>query len=410
MLNEAIYINKNMKVERISDLEKKYVLEALDNEFATSKNGLFTNRMEAKFTEIFGHEYSISHVNGTATMHTALHALGVGPGDEVIVPPLTMASTSLCVLQNNSIPVFADVDIKTYNICPKSIREKITSKTKAIITVSLYGLSPEYDEILDICKEHGLFLIEDNAECFLGYYKGKLVGNFGEFSSYSFQASKHISCGEGGMLTTNDPRLADIARRFTSLGYAGVSGKQAKITRNDIQDPNYNRHISVGFNYRMSEVQSAVMLGQLERIDELVNVRKEVAKLFDAAIEGSDIVEKQFIPEYCENSFWGYALILNTDKPETEWYEFRDLFQKNGGDGYYAAWKLTYQEDLFTQEIQNMDGITQRYEPGLCPNAEFLQKRIIAMKTNYWDLDEAKEQADILRKTLKEFKDAKSKN
>jgi perosamine synthetase len=390
-------------MNRITDLEKKYVLEALDNEFSTSKNGLFTNRMEAKFSEIFEYDFSISHVNGTATMHTALHALGVGQGDEVIVPPLTMASTSLCVLQNGSIPVFADVDINTYNIDPQSIRDKITSKTKAIITVSLYGLSPEYDEILEICNEYGLFLIEDNAECCLGYYKGKLVGTFGEFSSYSFQASKHISCGEGGMLTTNDPKLADIARRFTSLGYAGVSGKQAKITRKDIQDPAYNRHISVGYNYRMSELQSAVMLGQLERVKELVNVRIKVAEIFDEAITGSRVVTKQHTPNYCVNSYWGYAMILNTDNPEIDWYKFRDLFQKNGGDGYYAAWKLTYQESLFTNEIQKMTGITQKYTQGLCPNAEFLQKRIIALKTNYWDLEEAKKQAEILRDTLKDF-------
>jgi len=391
-------------MKRITDLEKKYVLEALDNEFSTSKNGMFTNKMEAKFTEIFKYEYSISHVNGTATMHTALHALGLGKGDEVIVPPLTMASTSLCVLQNGSIPVFADVDLKTYNIDPKSIRDKITSKTKAIITVALFGLSPEYDEILEICKEHNIFLIEDNAECFLGYYKGKLVGTFGDFSSYSFQASKHISCGEGGMLTTNNPEFADIARRFTSLGYAGVSGKQAKITRRDIQDPSYNRHISVGYNYRMSEVQSAVMLGQLERIEELVDIRIKVGQIFDKAIEGSEIVIKQHTPDYCKNSYWGYSMILNTDNPEIDWYKFRDLFQKNGGDGYYAAWKLTYQEDLFTKEIQFMDGITQKYTKGLCPNAEFLQKRMICMKTNYWNLDEAKEQASILKKTLEEYK------
>lgn len=390
-------------MKRITDLEKKYVLEALDNEFNTSKNGLFTNRMEAKFSEIFEYDYSISHVNGTATMHTALHSLGVGEGDEVIVPPLTMASTSLCVLQNGSIPVFADVDIETYNIDAKSIRDKITHKTKAIITVALFGLSPEYDEILEICKEHNIFLIEDNAECFLGYYKGKLVGTFGDFSSYSFQASKHISCGEGGMLTTNNPKLADIARRFTSLGYAGVSGKQAKITRRDIQDPKYNRHISIGYNYRMSEVQSAVMLGQLERIDELVDVRIKVGEIFDKAISGNKIVTKQHTPDYCKNSYWGYSMILNTDNPEVDWYRFRDLFQKNGGDGYYAAWKLTYQEDLFTQKIQHMDGITQKYVEGLCPNAEFLQKRMICMKTNYWNLSEAEEQAVILKKTLKEF-------
>ncbi len=391
-------------MKRVSELEKKYVLEALDNQFDTSKNGLFTNRMEAKFTEIFEYNFSISHVNGTATMHTALHALGVGEGDEVIVPPLTMASTSLCVLQNGSIPVFADVDLNTYNIDPKSIRDKITPKTKAIITVALFGLSPEYDEILKICKEHNIFLIEDNAECFLGYYKGKLVGTFGDFSSFSFQASKHITCGEGGMLTTNNPYLADIARRFTSLGYAGVSGKQAKITRRDIQDPNYNRHISVGYNYRMSEVQSAVMLGQLERIQELVDIRIKVGKIFDEVVAGSAIVTRQHTPDYCINSYWGYSMILNTDKPEIDWYRFRDLFQENGGDGYYAAWKLTYQEELFEKEIQYMKGITQKYSEGLCPNAEFLQKRMICMKTNYWDLDEAHSQAEILRQTLEDYK------
>ena len=134
---------------------------------------------------------------------------------------------------------------------------------------------------------------------FFRYYR-KISWDFGEFSSYSFQASKHISCGEGGMLTTSDPKLADIARRFTSLGYGGVSGKSAKITRKDIQDPKYNRHVSVGFNYRMSEVQSAVILGQLERIEELVDIRIKVGEIFNNAIEGSSIVTKQYTPDYCK--------------------------------------------------------------------------------------------------------------
>ena len=154
----------------------------------------------------------------------------------------------------------------------------------------------------------------------------------------------------------------------------------------------------------MSEVQSAVMLGQLERIKELVDIRIKVGEIFDEVVAGSPIVTKQHTPDYCINSYWGYSMILNTDKPEIDWYRFRDLFQKNGGDGYYAAWKLTYQEELFEKEIQHMKGITQKYTKGLCPNAEFLQKRMICMKTNYWDLDEAYTQAEILRKTLKEYK------
>ena len=390
-------------MKRFTDLEKKYVIEALENEFNTSQNSIFNNRLEKEFAELFNMDYAIGHVNGTATMHTALVACGVLPGEEVIVPPLTMSSTALSVLQNGSIPVFADVDLETFNISPEGIEKVITDKTQALITVSLYGLSPDYDKILEICNKHNIYLIEDNAECFLGKYKGRYVGEYGHFSSFSFQASKHITCGEGGMLITNDNKLADKARKFGSLGYAGVSAKQGKITRNDIQDPNYSRHVSLGFNYRMSELQAAVTLGQLQRSKELVQARIDVAKLFDQAIEDQAVVKRQIEPEGYLNSYWAYSMILNTEKPEVDWYRFRDLFQKNGGDGYYAAWKLSYFEPLFLDKIQNQEGIWQEYKTGLCPNAEYLQPRMLQLKTNYWNLEEAKVQAEVLNKTINEF-------
>ncbi len=390
-------------MKRISDLERKYVLEALDNGFKTSLNSTFTTRLEKQFSARFNSKFAISHVNGTATMHTALAALGVGPGDEVIVPPLTMSSTAISVLHNQSIPIFADVDKNTFNIDSKSIDKNITPKTKAIITVSLYGLSPDYDKILDICKENDLFLIEDNAECFLGYYKGKVVGSFGDFSSFSFQASKHMTCGEGGMLTTNDEVLADKARRFSSLGYAAVSSKKSKISKRDIQDPDYNRHVTVGFNYRMSEVNAAVALGQLEKLEDLVDQRKKVAGFFDTSIKGYSFIRPQSEPEGYVNSYWTFAMVLETDNQPHDWYAFRDLFQQNGGDHYYAAWKLSYNEPLFQNIIQNKPGIWQKYKPGLCPNAEYLQSRMIQLKTNYWDISAAERQAEILHNTLSEF-------
>lgn len=390
-------------MHRISDLERKYVLEALTNEFRTSLNSNFNNRLEQEFSDLLQVKYSIGHVNGTATMHTALAALGVQPGDEVIVPPLTMSSTALAVLHNHSIPIFADVDKETFTIHPDAIKKCITAKTKAIITVSLYGLSPDYDEILKICQTHDLFLIEDNAQCLLGEYKGKYVGQFGHFASYSFQASKHMTCGEGGMLTTDDETFADKARRFSSLGYAGVSAKQGKITRDDIQDPQYSRHITLGFNYRMSEVNAAVALGQLQRLQELVENRIKVAQLFDEAIKDANSLKRQREPEGYKNSYWAYCMVLITEKPKIDWYQFRNLFIKNGGDGYYAAWKLSYEEPLFLNEIQKLPGVWQKYESGLCPNAEHLQPRMIQLKTNYWDLSEAEKQAEILHKTIKEM-------
>jgi len=390
-------------MERISDLEKKYVLDALNNEFATSKNSIYNNKLEARFADMFNSKFAIGHCNGTATLHVALMACGIQPGDEVIVPALTMSSTSIPVVLCGAIPVFADSDINTFEISAESIEKCITEKTKAIITVSLYGLAPDYDKIIDICKKYNLYLIEDNAECFLGKYKGKLVGEFGDFSSFSFQASKHITTGEGGMLTTNSEELADKARRLNCLGYAGVSAKQGKITRNDIQDPNYSRHISFGYNYRMSELQAACALGQIERSEELVEKRIEVAKIFDEVINGQSLLNRQAEPEGYVNSYWAYCLVLNTDNPEEDWYKFRDLFQKNGGDGYYAAWKLSYNEPAFQNILQPMDGVWQKYDETCCPNAEYLQKRMIQLKTNYWNIEEAKEQAKILKKTIEEY-------
>lgn len=390
-------------MRRFTDLEKKYALEAIDNEFSTSKNSIFNNRLEQKFRELFNVKYAIGHVNGTQTMHTALAAFGLKPGDEVIVPPLTMSSTAIAVLHNNNVPVFADVDRETFNIDPDSIQRCITKRTKAIISVSLYGLGPDYDKILDICRKNNLYLIEDNAECFLGTYKGKLVGQFGHFSSFSFQASKHVTCGDGGMLTTDDEELANNARRFSSLGYAGISAKQGKITRNDIQDPNYSRHVSLGFNYRLSEVNAAVVLGQLERAGELVEQRIRVAKIFDSALENTSLLTRQKEPEGYKNSYWSYSVVLNTNNPKVDWYRFRDLFRKNGGDGYYAAWKLSYNEPLFQTTIQKLPGTWQKYNETLCPVAEFLQPRMIQLKTNYWDLSEAEVQAEILKKTISHF-------
>ena len=390
-------------MKRFTDLERKYVIDVINNEFNTSQNSIYNNKLEKLFADKFSIRFAIGHSNGTATMHTALAALGVSAGDEVIVPPLTMSSTSLSVLHNGSVPVFADVDPATFNIDAGSIERVITPKTKAVITVSLYGLTPDYENIIKVCNKHGLALIEDNAECFNGLYKGKPAGQFGDFASFSFQASKHLTCGEGGMLICNDEQLADNARRFSCLGYAGVSARQGKITRNDIQDPNYSRHMAFGFNYRMSELQAAAALGQLERAEELVENRMAVARIFDEVVLSSDLLIRQSEPEGYVNSYWAYSMILNTGKPEEDWYKFRDLFQKNGGDGFYAAWKLTYNEPLFLNIVQKYSEVWQRYGTGLCPVAEYLQPRMIQMKTNYWDLDEAAKQAEILSKTIKQF-------
>lgn len=393
---------------RIGTNELTYVQEVLQTEFRSSSGSTFMRRLEETFAKRFKSTYAISFVNGTATMHAALEAMGVGPGDEVIVPPLTMSATTFAVLQANATPVFADVDAETFQIDPASIAARITPRTKAIITVALFGLSPDMDPIMALAERHGLKVIEDNAECFLGEYKGRLVGTLGHCSSFSFQSSKHLTSGEGGIILTEDRELAENIRKVQSLGYAGVSATKARITKKDIQDPNYSRHVTMGWNYRMPELCCAVALAQTENIDALVQRRIDVANIFsEATREFHDwFVPQKTGPEYV-NSYWTW--VCSNEHQSVGWHILRDAFLENGGHGVYAAWKLTYLEPMFEkltllgrERFISAENIEQ-YKPGLCPVAERLQKRLMCFKTNYWDISQAHLQAEILRKTLKQF-------
>lgn len=393
---------------RIGANELNYVQEVLRTEFRSSSGSTFMRRLEEAFAERFNSTYAISFVNGTATMHAALEAFGVGPGDEVIVPPLTMSATTFAVLQANATPVFADVDPETFQIDPASIAARITPRTKAIITVALYGLSPDMDLIMALAGQHGLKVIEDNAECFLGEYKGRLVGTLGHCSSFSFQSSKHLTSGEGGIVLTEDLELAENIRKVQSLGYAGVGATKARITKKDIQDPDYSRHVTMGWNYRMPELCCAVALAQTENIDALVQRRIDVANIFNEATrEFHDwFVPQKTGPDYV-NSYWTW--VCRNEHPSVSWHTLRDAYLENGGHGVYAAWKLTYLEPMFEkltllgrELFISAENIAQ-YKPGLCPVAERLQKRLMQFKTNYWDISQAHVQAEILRKTLKQF-------
>lgn len=395
-------------IERVSDLEREYVSEVLESSFRGSKGANMMSRLESAFAEKFGVEYAISFVNGTSTMHAALEALQVGEGDEVIVPPLTMSATTFAVLQANATPVFADVNPDTFQIDAGSIVQRITEKTKAIITVSLYGLSPDMDAIKSIADVHGLKIIEDNAQCFMGKYDGKLVGSFGDCASYSFQSSKHLTSGEGGMVITNDGALAERIRKVQSLGYAGVSAKKGKISKSEIQNPDYKRHVSMGWNYRMPELCCAVALAQVERIEELVKIRKASAGLFsEATHDFREWFVPQFVPDNCEHSYWAWVAKLN--RTDITWKDIYAEILSSGGDGPYGAWQLTYLEPVFEdfdflgrQKYISGENMS-KYRRGLCPNAESLQPKLFQFKTNYWNMAEAAQQAEILRSALSKF-------
>lgn len=388
---------------RIGDLEKKYVLDVLASGFRSSLGSVYMTKFEKEFSKKFQSQFSISHVNGTATLHSVLEAIGVSVMDEVIVPPLTMSATSLAVLHASATPVFVDIEPDTFLIDAKKIEEKITDRTKAIITVALYGLSPDMDPIIKIAKKYNLTIIEDNAQAFLSYYKGKLVGTLGDAASFSFQSSKHLSAGEGGIITTNNEELALKIRKVTGLGYKNIGAKKARISKDEIQHYSFERHDFVGWNYRMSELNCAVALAQTERVEELVNQRKKIGKVFEEAVKGFDWFLPQKIGSEYESSYWAFSCKLDT--LHISWDSFRKEFLKNGGDKYYGAWQLTYLEPLFRDRmfLQRDKYINQIYKLGLCPIAEEIQPKLKQFKTNYASTSQSIKQAEILNKTLRHF-------
>ena len=250
--------------------------------------------------------------------------------------------------------------------------------------MALYGLAPDMDALMAIAARHKLFVLEDDAECFLGYYKNRIVGSIGHASSFSFQSSKHMTSGEGGMITTNDEQLANRIRRFGSLGYAAVGASAGKITKDAIQDPAYERHASIGFNYRLPELCAAVALGQLEHLDELVALRTQTAQFYSQATAGCRWLIPPAVPADYVHDYWTYVVKLENNGAFT-WADFRNKYLEYGGDRFYGAWQLTYLEPAFSAETFGAEQ-PQYFGRGLCPVAEAVQPSLIQLKTNYFDL------------------------
>ena len=371
-------------MSRLAGNERKYIEEVLSHEFRASKAGFMVARLERAFAERFESSHAIALCNATATLHAILAGLGVGPWDEIITPALTMASTSLSVLHAGAIPVWADVCEDSWCIDPESVEQLINERTRAVIAVALYGMPPDMDRLAEICRTNDIVLIEDNAQGVGATYKGRLAGSFSVASSWSFQSSKTLTCGEGGIVLTNDEALAGRIRQVACLGYSPSN------TRENIQNPTANRHYCLGWNYRMSDLQAAVALAQLEDIEYHVNTRQNAAFAMSQDCEW-------LIPQTAEydfkHAYWSLAYRLE-DAPVT-WEQFRNRFLAFGGDPFYACWLPTYKEPVFQYE-----GEWPEYNTPECPVAEAIQPNIIAFKTNYDLFDEAQEQDAILQRTI----------
>lgn len=402
------------EVKRFGEKELMYVKEVLDTGFSASKPSNMCGRLEESFARKVGAKYAITFNSGTSTMHACVAAAGIGPGDEVIVPALTVLATANVVLYQNAVPIFAEIDPDTFNIDTKDVECRITDRTKAIIPVSLYGLSPDMDPIMELAEKHNLTVIEDNAESPLAEYKGRKLGTIGHMGSFSFENSKHIVTGDGGIVTTNDKELATRLRAFSFGGYRvrSIDEGDARSARAVFQDPNYSRHDTFGWSYKMPEVACALGLAQMEKADLYIDKRIKIADLYAKAIVDCDWFTPQYTPEGYKNVFWTYAVKYDEKKSGVSWKDFREKYIEFGGDGIYAAWVPVYMEEVFQKGLFYGKGCpvkcshykgNVKYEKGLCPVTEEVQPKIMQFVTNYLSDDEAISKADALKKTIEYF-------
>ena len=380
--------------------ELRYVMEML---LAHDAGTSWVTEFEQRFAKRMGVAHAVACNSGTSGLHAALFAAGVGQGDEVIMPALTVIMDAYAAIHLGAIPVFADVHEDTHVISVEDIARKITPRTKAIVTVSWEGLSCDMDPIMALARSRGIKVIDDSARTVLGRYKGRLAGTIADLSVFSFEAKKHMTCGgEGGMIVSNDAELARQARKFAGIGYRHLTADAGRthLAIDVVQDPAYRRFDVIGLNYRLNDVSAAVGIGQLERIDELVRHRQAVGRMFEEATSGSAWLIPQRTPEGYEHAYYTFSAEYRGEAVHgTSWKAFYNQYKAMGGDGFYGAVAIPYLEPALLGKTY---GATT-FAPGLCPVAEGLQQRVMCFKTNYRDLEVAKRKVDLLAELIRKF-------
>ena len=304
---------------------------------------------EKKYAAWQGSRYAISVATGTAALHTALSALGIGPGDEVIVPSYTFIATSFSVVQAGAIPRFADVNLEDHCISVKSAEKLVTKRTKAIIPVHLYGNVCDMDPIMEFAKRYGLSVIEDNAEAFGGEYRGRKTGTIGHIAACSFCQNKTFTTGgEGGMVTTDDEEVAWRARSFRDHGY----DVKERLNLLEMEQKLPYIHNIVGFNYRMTEMQSAIGLAELERMDtwNMPNRRRNAKVLMDRLVRLPQIKYMPVDTPERRNGWYVMAFSLDIENMRCDIKQFVNAVVAEGAPCWKVFWPQCHTEKAFTRK------------------------------------------------------------
>ena len=356
----------------IDEADIQAVVEVLKSDFLTC--GPKIEEAEQKLCEITGAKYAVLISNGTAALHAACYAAGIQEGDEVITTPITFAASANCALYCGGKPVFADVNPETYNIDPDSIESKITDKTKAVVAVDFTGQAVELERIQEICQRHSLTLIEDAAHSLGTRYKGKYVGNIADLTTFSFHPVKTCTAGEGGAIMTNDDELYQRLVLFRTHGITRVQDWMDKPSEGGW----YYQQVELGYNYRMTDIQAALLSSQLDKLELFAERRKQLVKHYDEVFSSMPEITVQKEIAESDTVRHLYIIQLNLERLTCTRKEIFDALQAEGvgvNVHYIPVNSFPYYQRL-------------GYRMGECPNAEKLYERIISIPLFYSMTDE----------------------
>ena len=348
----------------IDESDINAVEETLHSDFITC--GPKVDEMERTLSAYTGAKYAVAVSNGTAALHCACIAAGIGPGDEVITTPITFAASANCALYCGARPVFADINPETYNIDPESIRARITNKTKAIVAVDFTGQAVEYEAIRKICSEHNLVFIEDAAHSLATKYNGMPIGSLADMTTFSFHPVKTITGGEGGAITTNNE---EYYKKLVLAHTHGITHDPCLMEEAPHEGPWYYEQISLGYNYRITDFQAALIVSQMKKLDSFVSRRKEIVKCYNEAFKDiPEIFVQKEIPQSdtCRHL---YIIQLKLDMIKCSRREFFDAMSAEN-----IQCQIHYVPVYWFPYYQHLG-----YEKGLCPKAEELYKGIMSI-------------------------------
>lgn len=348
--------------QAIDDEDIQAVIEVLKSDFLTT--GPVVPRFEEKIATFVGAKYAVAFSSGTAALHAACFAAGITSGDEVITTPITFAATSNSILYVGGKPVFADIDLKTYNIDPRAIEMLITPKTKAIITVDYTGQPAVYDKVMELAKKHNLIVIDDAAHALGATYKNKRIGSIAHMTMFSFHPVKHITTGEGGIITTNDRSYYEKLLLFRNHG---ITRDLQKLHVKD--EVGYYEMQQLGYNYRMTDIQAALGISQLEKLSHFLMKRRTLARKYTEAFQQIDVITTPFQLKNTNSSWHLYVIRFDLKKLQTTRKEIFQALQKEN-----IGVNIHYIPVYFHPFYQQLG-----YKKGLCPNAEKVYEEIITL-------------------------------